>query len=220
MRTVGVLFLHTLRKANMKKALVVISLATVMSACSTTSMEPLRTENVNKREVPSWYLDHSDVGSESKGGFKFWDKEGYLYAVAEDVSPSMEMSLKKATLKAKAKIIDRITGEMNNRTTIIYDEEGGPEKLEAFQQGQDVIVNLIAESVLRTYAVDKKMVVYNPDTAHYRAFVLMKITKKDVEAMAKEYDSRVERKERKHAGKNVNEVAGELLDQTKNRNKQ
>jgi len=37
--------------------------------------------------------------------------------------------------------------------------------------------------------------------------------------MAKEYDARVERSERKHAGKNVNEVAGELLNQTKNRNK-
>ena len=203
----------------MKKALVVISLATVMSACSTTSMEPLRTENINKREVPSWYLEHSDVGSESKGGWKFWDKEGYLYAVAEDVSPSMEMALKKATLKAKAKVLDRITGEMNNRTTMVYDEEGGPEKLEAFQQGQDVIVNLISESVLRTYAVDKKMIVYNPETAHYRAFVLMKITKKDVENMAKEFDSRVERKERKHAGKDVNDVAGDVLNQAKNRNK-
>jgi len=108
---------------------------------------------------------------------------------------------------------------MNNRTTIVYDEEGGPEKLEAFQQGQDVIVNLIPESVLRTYAVDKKMIVFNPETAHYRAFVLMKITKKDVENMAKEFDSRVERKERKHAGKDVNEVAGDVLNQTKNRNK-
>lgn len=203
----------------MKKALVVVSLTTVLAACGTTSMEPLRTENVTKREVPNWYLEHSDVGKESKDGWKFWDKEGYLYAVAEDVSPSMEMALKKATLKAKAKVLDRITGEMNNRTTIIYDEEGGPEKLEAFQQGQDVIVNLIAESVLRTYAVDKKMIVYNPETAHYRAFVLMKITKKDVETMAKEYDARVERSERKHAGKNVNEVAGDLLNQTKNRNK-
>jgi hypothetical protein len=203
----------------MKKALVVVSLTTVMAACSTTSMEPLRTENVTKREVPSWYLEHSDIGTESKGGWKFWDKEGYLYAVAEDVSPSMEMAMKKATLKAKAKILDRITGEMNNRTTIVYDEEGGPEKLEAFQQGQDVVVNLISESVLRTYAVDKKMVVFNPETAHYRAFVLMKITKKDVENMAKEFDSRVERKERKHAGKDVNEVAGDVLNQTKNRNK-
>lgn len=204
----------------MKKALVVLSLTTVMTACSTTSMEPLRTENINKREVPSWYLEHADVGSESKGGWKFWDKEGYLYAVAEDVSPSMEMALKKATLKAKAKVLDRITGEMNNRTTMVYEEEGGPEKLEAFQQGQDVIVNLISESVLRTYAVDKKMVVFNPETAHYRAFVLMKITKKDVENMAKEFDARVERKERKHAGKDVNDVAGDVLNQAKNRNKQ
>lgn len=203
----------------MKKALVVTSLITLVSACSTTSMEPLRTENVTKREVPNWYLEHSDVGSEAKGGWKFWDKEGYLYAVAEDVSPSMEMALKKATLKAKAKVLDRITGEMNNRATIIYSEEGGPEKLEGFQQGEDVIVNLIAESVLRTYAVDKKMIVYNPETAHYRAFVLMKITKKDVEAMAKAYDEQVERSQRKHAGKNVNEVAGELLNQTRNKNK-
>lgn len=203
----------------MKQALVVISLTSILTACSTTSMEPLRTENVNKREVPSWYLEHADIGKESKDGWKFWDKEGYLYAVAEDVSPSMEMALKKATLKAKAKVLDRITGEMNNRTTIVYDEEGGAEKLEAFQQGQDVVVNLISESVLRTYAVDKKMIVYNPETAHYRAFVLMKISKKDVETMAKQFDAKVERTDRKHAGKDVNEVAGDVLNQVKNRNK-
>jgi len=203
----------------MKQALVVISLTSILTACSTTSMEPLRTENVTKREVPNWYLEHSDIGKESKDGWKFWDKEGYLYAVAEDVSPSMEMALKKATLKAKAKVLDRITGEMNNRTTIVYDEEGSSEKLEAFQQGQDVVVNLISESVLRTYAVDKKMIVYNPETAHYRAFVLMKISKKDVETMAKQFDAKVERKDRKHAGKDVNEVAGDVLDQVKNRNK-
>jgi hypothetical protein len=46
------------------------------------------------------------------------------YAVAEDVSPSMEMAMKKATLKAKAKIADRVNGEMNNRTTMRLDERG------------------------------------------------------------------------------------------------
>jgi len=37
----------------MKNTLVVVSLATVLTACSTTSMETLRTENVTKREVPT-----------------------------------------------------------------------------------------------------------------------------------------------------------------------
>ena len=88
----------------MKKALVLIPIVALLTACGTTSMVAVPNENINKREVPNWYLEHADIGSESKAWYKPWDKEGMYYAVAEDVSPSMEMAVKKATLKAKAKV--------------------------------------------------------------------------------------------------------------------
>jgi hypothetical protein len=50
-------------------------------------------------------------------------------------------------------------------------------------EAQDVIVNMIKQTVLRTYSVDKKITIYNTEKNNYRSFVLMKISKKDVESI-------------------------------------
>ena len=190
----------------MKKALVIAPLvAALLAGCS--SMTTLKTENLEAKSVPKWYLDHVDTGSEGW----IWNKEGMFYAVAEDVSPSMEMALKKATLKAKAKIADRVNGEMNNRTTIKYDEQGNPEAPIGTNVAQDVIVNLISESLLRTYSVDDKMIVWNPELRNYRAFVLMKISKRDVDAIAAKYD---QQKQMKLLGRSEQRVGGQTLEET------
>jgi len=198
----------------MKKAFVVVPLVLALTACG--SMTTLQTENLEKKTVPTWYLDHADKGSESKAWYKPWDRDGMYYAVAEDVSPSMEMALKKATLKAKAKIADRVNGEMNNRTTIKYDESGPPSNPVGTGGAQDVIVNLIAESVLRTYGIEKKMVIYNPELRNYRAFVMLKISQQDVETLAANYDQNKQVKlQGRVAGKTLDETAKEVLDQTR-----
>ena len=190
----------------MKKALVIAPLvASLLAGCS--SMTTLKTENLEAKSVPKWYLDHVDTGSEGW----LWNKEGMFYAVAEDVSPSMEMALKKATLKAKAKIADRVNGEMNNRTTIRYDEKGSPEAPIGDGAAQDVIVNMISESLLRTYSVDDKMIVWNPELRNYRVFVLMKISKKDVDAIAAKYD---QQKQMKLLGRSEQRVGGQTLEET------
>jgi hypothetical protein len=127
----------------------------------------------------------------------------------------MEMAMKKATLKAKAKIADRVNGEMNNRTTMRLDERGPVDRPSANSQAQDVIVNLIAESVVRTYGVQKKMIIYNPELNNYRAFVMLKITKEDVKAMADLYDqSKQVKLQGRVGGKSLDETATEVLQQT------
>jgi hypothetical protein len=197
----------------MKKIFALVPLVAMLVACS--GMTQLKTENLDKKTVPTWYLEHADTGSESKG-LKFWDREGMFYAVAEDVSPSMEMAIKKATLKAKAKIADRVNGEMNNRTTMKYDESGNPERPVAQAQAQDVIVNLIAESIVRTYGLEQKMVIYNPELNNYRAFVLMKISKTDVDALASSFDqSKQVKLQGRVAGKTIDETATEVLEQAR-----
>ena len=154
--------------------IMVLALAFVLSACSG-RMVNLPTENTKAKKVPNWYLKHQDTGKE---GVLF---KGYYYAVAVAVSPDMEMSMKKAVLKAKAKITDRINGEMNNKTSINYTEKGESESMAGTVEAQDVIVNMIKETVLRTYSVDKKLTIYNTEKNNYRSFVLMKISKKDVD---------------------------------------
>lgn len=195
------------------KKIALVTAILALTACS--SMTTVQTENLDKKTVPTWYLEHDDVGTQQKTWYKPWDREGMYYAVAEDVSPSMEMAMKKATLKAKAKIADRVNGEMNNRTTMRLDERGSVDRPTANSQAQDVIVNLIAESVVRTYGVEKKMVIYNPELNNYRAFVMLKITKEDVKAMADLYDqSKQVKLQGRVGGKSLDETATEVLQQT------
>jgi len=195
------------------KKFILIPIVATLAACS--SMTTLQTENIEKKQVPTWYLDHDDIATQSSAWYKPWDRQGMYYAVAEDVSPNMEFAIKKATLKAKAKIADRVNGEMNNRTTIRYDESGTPDRPTGRNASQDVIVNLIAESVLRTYGIEKKMVIYNPELNNYRAFVMLKISQQDVQTLAATYDENKQVKlQGRIAGKTVDETAAEVLKQT------
>lgn len=153
-----------------------------LTACSNTMVKlPIEKK---ERSVPKWYLAHKDTGKE---GIIF--RDGFYYAVAVAVSPDMEMSLKKSTLKAKAKIADRINGEMNNKTSIQYTEKGSAEQMAGILEAQDIIINAISDTLMRTYSVDKKVTVYNPSLNNYRSFVLIKISKKDVENLIKSYNS-------------------------------
>jgi hypothetical protein len=102
----------------------------------------------------------------------------------------MEMAMKKATLKAKAKIADRVAGEMNNKTTIDYTEKGTPDRPVGKMTGQDLIVNVIADTVLRTYGIDRKLITFNKEQNNYRAFVMIKISQKDVQTLAANYDQK------------------------------
>jgi hypothetical protein len=197
----------------MKKLALAIAVAS-LTACS--GMSTLKTENLDRKTVPTWYLDHIDTGTELKAWYKPWDRQGMYYAVAEDVSQSMEMAMKKATIKAKAKIADRVNGEMNNRTTIKLDEAGSVDRPTSRGQAQDVIVNLIAESVVRTYGVERKMIVYNPELNNFRAFVMLKISQQDVQSLADLYDQNKQVKlQGRVGGKTLDQTASEVLDQAK-----
>jgi hypothetical protein len=194
------------------KTLALASMVVALSACS--GMSTLKTENLDKKTVPTWYLEHIDTGTEMKAWYKPWDRQGMYYAVAEDVSSSMEMAMKKATMKAKAKIADRVNGEMNSRTTIRFDEKGSADRPTGISTSQDVIVNLIAESVVRTYGVEKKMVVFNPEANNYRVFVMLKISQQDVQTLAETYDQNKQVKlQGRVAGKTIDETAAEVLKQ-------
>jgi hypothetical protein len=172
----------------MKKTLILIPVVVALTACS--GMTTLKTENNKEKQVPTWYLDHADIGNERSSWFKPWDSKGMYYAVAEDVSPSMEMATKKATLKAKAKIADRVVGELSNNTTINYQETGSPSNPVGKGNASDVIVNKITDNLLRTYGVEKKMVTYNAEQNNYRVFVMLKISQADVRNLASAYDQK------------------------------
>lgn len=158
----------------MKKLLVVLPVVAVLAGCS--GMTELRTVDNKRQEVPSWYLEYADTTQESNAWYKPWEKTGYVYAVAEDVSPSMEMAVRKATLKAKAKMTDRVRGELTNRTIMKYSEASNAQSPVGQSQAQDTYVNVIAETVLQNYGLAKKEVLYDRQRRNYRAFVMIRLS--------------------------------------------
>ena len=121
---------------------------------------------VNK--TPKWYVDYKHETM-----FKYQE-------AATAVSPDMELAVKKATLLAKAKLVDRINGEMNNRTTISKNEAGTNEDLNVEANSQDVLVNMIEDTLARGYEVTKQEM-YLTKSKSYRVYVMIEVSKKEVE---------------------------------------
>ena len=191
-------------KRSFKLLTVLFAMVFLLNACAN-RMVKLPTDNPKHKTVPAWYLNHEDNGKE---GLIF--RHGYFYAVAVAVSPDMEMSMKKAVLKAKAKITDRINGEMNNRTSIVYEEKGAAENVQGIEQSEDVIVNFISKTVLRTYSIEKKLTLYSKDNNNYRSFVLVKISQKDVN----EIIALVESKNPMKLSSSISKISDKVLDQS------
>ena len=78
--------------------------------------------------------------------------------------------------------MDRINGEVNNRTTISKNEAGTNEDLTVSAGAQDVIVNIIEDTLARGYEV-KKQEIFLTKHKSYRAYVMVELSKKEVEAI-------------------------------------
>ena len=97
---------------NMTKMILVLVAGLMLAQCSTYKIKPDMNKAGVVNKTPKWYVDYNHETM-----FKYQE-------AATAVSPDMELAVKKATLLAKAKLVDRINGEMNNRTTITKDEAG------------------------------------------------------------------------------------------------
>jgi hypothetical protein len=82
-------------------------------------------------------------------------------------------------LLAKAKLADRINGEMNNRSTINKNEAGTNESMTVTAQSQDIVVNVINDTLVRHYQVTKQ-VIYATKNKSYRVYVMVDISKEHV----------------------------------------
>lgn len=193
----------------MKKILFALPLVAILAGCS--GMTDLRTVDNKRQQVPTWYLEYADTTNESSAWYKPWDKTKYVYAVGEDVSPSMEMAVRKATLKAKAKLADRVRGELTNRTVIQYEETSNAQSPVGRSQAQDTYVNVIAESVLNNYGLAKKEVLYDRNRRNYRAFVMIQLTQDELDnVMAEGYDRR-QMKNNAAPARNLDQTADSLI---------
>ena len=149
----------------------------LVANCSTYKIKPDMSKNGVVNKTPDWYVDYKH---------ETWKK---YQEAATAVSPDMELAVKKAILLAKAKLVDRINGEINNRTTINKNEAGTNESLTVTAGSQDIVVNIIKDTLARGYEVTKQEIFV---TGHksYRAYIMIELSKKEVEAIIDEINKK------------------------------
>ena len=152
----------------LNRLILVLVAGLMLAQCSTYKIKPDMNKSGVVNKTPKWYVDYNHETM-----FKYQE-------AATAVSPDLELAVKKATLLAKAKLVDRINGEMNNRTTITKNEAGTNEDLSVTAGSQDIIVNVIEDTLARGYEVTKQEMFLTKDKS-YRAYVMIEVTKKEVE---------------------------------------
>ena len=161
----------------MKKLALVLFAGLLLAQCSTYKIKPDMTKDGVVNKTPKWYVkyDHETM-------FKYQE-------AATAVSPDLELAVKKSILLAKAKLVDRINGLMNNQTTIKKDEVGTNETLTVQSGSQDIIVNVIKDTLARGYEVTKQ-VVFMTNNKSYRSYVMVELSKKEVKAIIEEVNKK------------------------------
>ena len=148
----------------------------LLNQCPTYTVKPDISKKGELTKTPKWYIK-----------FKRQDKN-WMYETASSVSPDLELAVKKSTLLAKAKLADRINGKMNNQTTINKEETGIDENNSITGQAEDTIVNIVGNTLVRHYIVEQVEIFYTHHKS-YRAYVKVKVSKENVEAVIDEIKS-------------------------------
>ena len=180
---------------NMTKVILMLVTGLLLAQCSTYKIKPDMNKSGVVNKTPKWYVDYNHETM-----FKYQE-------AATAVSPDMELAVKKATLLAKAKLVDRINGEMNNRTTITKNEAGTNEDLNVTAGSQDVIVNVIQNTLARGYEVTKQEM-FMTKTKSYRVYIMIEVSKKEVEEIINQVNKK---KLASIDTKSINDQAKEIL---------
>ena len=161
----------------LSKVLLVFFTSILLANCSTYSVKKDMNKNGYINKTPKWYVDYDH---------ETWR---HFQEAAVSVSPDMELAVKKSILLAKAKLADRINGEINNRTTINKNEAGVNESLTVNAQSQDTIVNIIEDTLVRFYEVTKQEI-FITNNKSYRVYVMLEVSKKDIDAIIAEINKK------------------------------
>jgi len=159
------------------KIFLILFASLMLANCSTYKIKPDMSRNGVVNKTPNWYVEYKH---------ETWTK---YQEAATAVSPDMELAVKKATLLAKAKLVDRINGEVNNRTTINKNEAGTNESLTVTAGSQDIVVNIIKDTLARGYEVTKQEI-FMTNHKSYRAYIMIELSKKEVEAIIDDINKR------------------------------
>jgi len=153
---------------NITRTILVMLAGLMLAQCSTYKIKPDMNKSGVVDKTPKWYVKY-----DRETLFKYQES-------GTAVSPDMELAVKKAVLLAKAKLVDRVNGEMNNDTIINKVETGTNEELAVTGNSTDTINKVIEDTVAKGYKVTKSEIFMTKNKS-YRAYIMIEISKKDIE---------------------------------------
>ena len=142
-------------------------------------------------QVPQWYID----AKVEKGLIKNRDANLYVYAVGQGASPDLQLAIEKAMMIAKAELADKLHGQMNKRTELYITEVGNEGSKEVASKIEEVIVNIVKDTMIQGYEMWEKAVYETPE-GEYRVYIGLKMGVGDANKLA-EYIA-------KHANADIN----------------
>tara|TARA_B100000945_G_scaffold248302_1_gene204751 strand:+ start:422 stop:994 length:573 start_codon:yes stop_codon:yes gene_type:complete len=186
---------------NKIKTSIVVLMCLFLANCSTYTIKKDMSKKGELTKTPKWYIK-----------YKREDKK-WMYETASSVSPDLELAVKKSTLLAKAKLADRINGKMNNQSSINKTETGIDENNNITGSAEDTIVNLINDTLVKDYIVEKVEIFYTHHKS-YRAYVKIKVSKDNVSLVIKEI--KADKKLVQNNNKNQNKLKSKVKEVLKN----
>ena len=130
-------------------------------------------------QVPQWYID-----AKIDKGFVFdRDADLYVYSVGQGSSPDLQLAIEKAMMIAKAELADKLEGQMNKRTDLYITEIGQEGNKEVASKIEEVIVNVVKETMIQGYESWEKAV-YETPNGEYRVYIGLKMGVGDANYLA------------------------------------
>tara|TARA_B100001094_G_scaffold307655_1_gene339548 strand:- start:241 stop:867 length:627 start_codon:yes stop_codon:yes gene_type:complete len=160
------------------KYIMIIVMVSLLGACSSIGNYKIKSESgkvVNT--VPKWYM--ADIKESKACDLSMWTKKDNnktcIYGMGTAVSPSLDLAVEKAKLKAKAELADLVKGEMNKQSKIFAKEVGASAtKKQVANDFETVTVNEIKATVVKGYEVFEQDVTLTAN-GNYRAWVGLRL---------------------------------------------
>ena len=164
------------------KTIMIALLALGLTNCAQTNYkvkQEVKEEGRTLNQVPQWYID-----AKIDKGFVFnRNADLFVYSVGQGSSPDLQLAIEKAMMIAKAELADKLQGQMNKRTDLYITEVGQEGNKEVVSKVEEVIVNVVRETMIQGYESWEKAVYETPD-GEYRVYIGLKMGVGDANMLA------------------------------------
>ena len=166
----------------MMKTILIALLALTLTNCANTNYkvkQEVKEEGRVLNQVPQWYID-----AKIDKGFVFnRDADLFIYSVGQGSSPDLQLAIEKAMMIAKAELADKLRGQMNKRTDLYITEIGQEGNKQVVSKVEEVIVNVVQETMIQGYESWEKAV-YETPNGEYRVYIGLKMGVGDANMLA------------------------------------